>query len=486
VLHIDRKPFYGSRQASLTFKELLALFSQSSQNSGVYSSTSYRFASSSESSLLDNSRHYTISLCPSIVPSDGTLINALVQSGVSRYGEFRLLDSLGMLRMSGDVRSEWHQVPSTKEDIFKDKGIPLIAKRKLMKMLQFAMGEYEDSDIWRDRGQTNLPEFLRNRFNIAPEFASAIALAVAFSPSHEPVEPAFARLRRYVQSAGRYGKSPFLVGHFGGLGEMAQWFCRSCAVSGGTYMLGCSVQFIRPPEPVDGNTLPRRNGFSVAIEGIPDVFSVSSIIWPDAPSRAPPKSVSLAATSIVRGIVIVDQPVHVWDSRGKKISFGGVTDNVVIAFDPSHTADGSKDESFVTCFLTGYSTMSCPKGQVIIYLSCTEQSTLSRDPEQLLRPYVTALLHSRGDDSFTLPLFELYYRESLTPCDGRFNLPVPRGSGWFSVDESPPAVAALTETGDILALRAMTLFQEVSTYILGDTTTRLPEYMWRSDKPSSR
>jgi len=51
--------------------------------------------------------------------------------------------------MSGDVRSEWHQVPSTKEDIFKDKDIPLIAKRKLMKVLQFAIGEYEDSDIWR-------------------------------------------------------------------------------------------------------------------------------------------------------------------------------------------------------------------------------------------------------------------------------------------------------------------------------------------------
>jgi len=245
-------------------------------------------------------------------------------------------------------------------------------------------------------------------------------------------------------------------------------------------MLDCSVQFIRPPEPVDGNT-PRPNGFSVAIEGVPDVFSVSSIIWPDAPSRTPQTSASLAVTSIVRGVVIVDQPVHVWDSRGYKIAFGDGTDNVAIVFDPSHTADGFKEESFVTCFLTGYSTMSCPKGQVLLYLSCTEQSTLSGDPEQLLRPYVTALLHSRGEDSFTLPLFELYYRESLMPCDDRFNLPVPRGSGWFSVDESPPAVAALTETGDILTSRATTLFQEVSTYILGDAKTRLSEHMWPID-----
>ena len=126
-------------------------------------------------------------------------------------------------------------------------------------------------------------------------------------------------------------------------------------------MLGRSVQFIRPPEPVDRKT-PQLTRFSVAIEGIPDVFSVSSIIRPDAPSSAQ-TSASLAAMSIARGIVIVDQPVHVWDSRGYKIVFGDGADNVAIAFDPSHTADGSKDESFVTCFLTGYSTMSCPKGQ---------------------------------------------------------------------------------------------------------------------------
>jgi len=237
-------------------------------------------------------------------------------------------------------------------------------------------------------------------------------------------------------------------------------------------MLGCSVQFI-PPEPVDGNT-PRRNGFTVAIGGVPGVHSVSSVICPDAPSGAPP-----AVTSIVRGIVIANQPVHVWDSRGHETAFGNGTDNVVIAFDP-----GSKGESFVTCFLTGSSTMSCPKGQVIIYLSCTEQSTPCRDPEQLLRPYVTALLHSRGNDSFALPLFELYYRECLTPCDGRLNLPVPRGSGWFAVDESPPAVAALTETGDTLASRATTLFREVSAYISGDAGTQLSEHMWPMGGPA--
>ena len=171
VLHIDPNLFYGSRQASLTVKELLELgSSQSSRNCGIYSSFSYHFAPSCEDSLppdslLTNSRHYAISLCPSLIPSEGNLIDALVKSGVSRYGEFRLLDALGVIRMSGAASAELHRVPSTKEDIFKDKDISLITKRKFMKMLQFAIGEYEGSDVWKGRGaQYRLRLFAKPQF----------------------------------------------------------------------------------------------------------------------------------------------------------------------------------------------------------------------------------------------------------------------------------------------------------------------------------
>ena len=37
-------------------------------------------------------------------------------------------------------------VPATKEDVFKDKDMSLVAKRKLMKLLQFAVGEFEESE----------------------------------------------------------------------------------------------------------------------------------------------------------------------------------------------------------------------------------------------------------------------------------------------------------------------------------------------------
>jgi GDP dissociation inhibitor len=42
----------------------------------------------------------------------------------------------------------------------------------------------------------------------------------------DPTLPALKRLRGFLRSAGRYGNSPFLIGHYGGLGELAQGFCR--------------------------------------------------------------------------------------------------------------------------------------------------------------------------------------------------------------------------------------------------------------------
>ena len=57
----------------------------------------------------------------------------------------------------------------------------------------------------------------------------------------EPALPSLHRVRRYLRSTGRYGSSPFLVGYYGGTGEIAQGFCRVSAVSGGVYILGRCV-----------------------------------------------------------------------------------------------------------------------------------------------------------------------------------------------------------------------------------------------------
>lgn len=52
-----------------------------------------------------------------------------------------------------------------------------------------------------------------------------------------------ASVRRFLESAGRYGNTPFIYPMYG-CGEMPQCFCRLCAVFGGTYCLNRTLQEI--------------------------------------------------------------------------------------------------------------------------------------------------------------------------------------------------------------------------------------------------
>lgn len=95
---------------------------------------------------MKESRQYSISLMPTVIPATGDLISALVGSGVSRYGGYKLLDAVGVY-VSNEHSSTGilRKVPSNKEDVFKDREMTLIEKRRLMKFLMFAGGEVESA-----------------------------------------------------------------------------------------------------------------------------------------------------------------------------------------------------------------------------------------------------------------------------------------------------------------------------------------------------
>ena len=64
-------------------------------------------------------------------------------------------------------------------------------------------------------------------FNLPSNLASQVAYAIAHcsTPTDLTLE-ALRRTRRYIKSIGRYGSGAFLVGQYGGAGEIAQGFCR--------------------------------------------------------------------------------------------------------------------------------------------------------------------------------------------------------------------------------------------------------------------
>ncbi|CAE6384867.1 unnamed protein product [Rhizoctonia solani] len=217
VIHVDESEAYGGPHASLTLSELASL------NPTFHPSLV--------------SRQYSLSLTPHLIPATGPFIAALVNSGVSRYGSFVLPKRVVIQTQAG-----FKNVPANKQDVFKDKTISLVQKRRLIKFLMFATGEFEQSAELKGKETTPLLEFVQDVFGIDKELAEALSYAVAFCVDvKDQTLPALLRTRTYLRSVGRYGPSPFLIGHYGGAGELAQGFCRTCAVQGGTYVLGRKV-----------------------------------------------------------------------------------------------------------------------------------------------------------------------------------------------------------------------------------------------------
>jgi len=173
VLHIDSSADYGGRDASLSLKDLVAFVERPPAQLHILKLSNPVPISEH---LLNRSRDYAISLSPTILPAMGPLITALVQSGVARYGAFKLLDAIGIYGTNGGVET----IPASKEDVFKSKALSLIEKRKLMKFLMFASGDFEVSDTLRGKEDIAFSEFLKGpEFGLSAELASAVAYALA-------------------------------------------------------------------------------------------------------------------------------------------------------------------------------------------------------------------------------------------------------------------------------------------------------------------
>ena len=99
------------------------------------------------SGLEHDRRRYALSLFPSVLPSRGELIDTLIKSDVSKYVSFRMLDSVSIWEGDTEGQGRLRRVPGSKEEVFKDKSVSLMEKRRLMKFLMFAGGEFEEDDL---------------------------------------------------------------------------------------------------------------------------------------------------------------------------------------------------------------------------------------------------------------------------------------------------------------------------------------------------
>ncbi|KAG6845840.1 hypothetical protein H0H87_002528 [Tephrocybe sp. NHM501043] len=415
VAHIDENPYYGGNEASISLDEL----AQWVDSMALSSNPKYTSVSRSPK-VPSQTRQYSICISPSIIPSIGPIISSLVSSGVAKYGGFRLLERVGVYHSSGVIKN----VPGSKEDVFKSKEISLVDKRRLMRFLKFTAGNFENEKEFEGADKMTFAEYLETVFALKEDLQAALvfALAFSFSPS-EPAVPALHRTRRYLLSMGRYGPSPFLVGHYGGAGEISQGFCRASAVCGGVYILGRRITSITHPSTTTSEPggEPSSKRYSLTLDDFPDTLTSHVII--SSASHLPPQLAHLAkhlagpdvqnnyasSLSVARGIVIVDRgiifpsaavPPTVEDDSEENFTDSpeppkppAPLDAGVIVFPPSSVLGGSLDRA-ATVLVTGEGTMSTPRGKWILYISLPLSTTVeaSTTAEQILKPYLDAAL----------------------------------------------------------------------------------------------
>lgn len=213
---------------------------------------------------------------------------------------------------------------------------------------------------------------------------------------------------------GRYGPSPFLVGHYGGVGEISQGFCRAAAVNGAVYILGRDIVSVNVnsaaaesgmnPTPVeatsDEHNPQKPHRYSVSLEDIPEPLFAHAILGPTSymppqllsdPQRnsvSPACSTACASVSTARCVAIIEDPImlhspsqtkyldeddddEVGDddadddknrSKEEAPSTDKALDTAVLVFPPG-SLDGGSLESSAVVLMTGEGTLSTPKGK---------------------------------------------------------------------------------------------------------------------------
>ncbi|KAG6885790.1 hypothetical protein C0993_009896 [Termitomyces sp. T159_Od127] len=428
VAHIDENSYYGGNEASLSLDEVVQWAD------GMASSPYPKYTSVSRSvQIPSQTRQYSICLSPSIIPSSGPIISSLVSSGVAKYGAFRLLERVGVYK-SGIIQS----VPGSKEDVFKGKDISLIDKRRLMRFLKFAAGDFENEKEYEHADKMSFSGFLSDVFCLKDDLHSALvfALAFCFAPT-EPAVPVLYRIRRYLRSIGKYGPSPFLIGHYGGTGEIAQGFCRASAVSGGVYILGRHITSItHSNEHAISEDFKSAYHYSITLDDFPDTLTSRVII--SSASHVPRhlshltkylenSNSSASSFSVARGIAILNRgvifpPTNTSAPDGEEDEDSTTSldqptlaplDAGVIVFPPFSVTGGSANTA-ATVLVTGEGTMSTPSGKWIIYITLPllTPPSESTSAEEILRPYLDATLALTTEPSSSIVSFS---SNSATP-----------------------------------------------------------------------
>jgi len=237
VLHIDRNDHYGAEAASINIEALFKRYGNYSEGEEPWKK-------------YGRVNDWNIDLVPKLLMSNGELTNILVSTDVTRYLEFKQIAGSYVQQGSG-AKATVAKVPSDAGEALRSPLMGLFEKRRARNFLEW-VGGYKEDDPATHKGLTlnacTMKE-VYDKFGLEATTRDFIGHSMALYQTDDYINQkgmahdAVQRIRLYVNSMARYGKSPYIYPLYG-LGELPQGFARLSAIYGGTYMLNTEVDEI--------------------------------------------------------------------------------------------------------------------------------------------------------------------------------------------------------------------------------------------------
>ncbi|WZZ30339.1 hypothetical protein YC2023_013740 [Brassica napus] len=231
VLHMDRNDYYGGESSSLNLTQLWKRFR----------------GSDTPQENLGAIREYNVDMIPKFIMANGTLVQTLIHTDVTKYLNFKAVDGSFVYK-----KGKIYKVPDTDVEALKSPLMGLFEKRRARKFFIYVQ-DYDEKDPKSHEG-LNLSKVtareIISKYGLEDDTIDFIGHALALHNDDDyldqPAMDFVMRIKLYAESLARFqGGSPYIYPLYG-LGELPQAFARLSAVYGGTYMLNkpeCKVEF---------------------------------------------------------------------------------------------------------------------------------------------------------------------------------------------------------------------------------------------------
>eukprot|EP00922_Rhytidocystis_sp_ex-Travisia-forbesii_P064642 GHVS01096022.1.p1 GENE.GHVS01096022.1~~GHVS01096022.1.p1 ORF type:complete len:454 (+),score=64.75 GHVS01096022.1:53-1414(+) len=235
VLHIDANAYYGGESASLNLTNLYQKFRPNE----------------SPPVSLGANRDWNVDLVPKFVMACGQLVKMLLHTKVTRYLEWQVIEGtfVYQYQKAGLFTGPKyiHKVPASDREALTSPLMGLLEKNRCKNFFQYCANWEHDKPLsWKGFDpQKQTMEELFNHFGLHPNTIDFVGHAVALYTNdnyiRQPLGPTLEKIKLYMHSISRYGKSPFIYPLYG-LGGLPEGFTRLCAIHGGTYMLNKPIE----------------------------------------------------------------------------------------------------------------------------------------------------------------------------------------------------------------------------------------------------